>query len=704
MRFIKKFKNTQLKRFFIIFCLGILLLQLFQVLYFQREVLLTTYDVSYWKDRVEHSRYVLPLSDRGISDDQFYAYGGYKIIDGQDPTSLVYDKPALGVALVGIFSYYFHNPAFSGLLFGLGILILTYLIVSKITKSAILGLVTTTLLTLDPLFSQNLTIALLDLPQLFFLLLSIYLLLIVEKKKNYILPIAFLSGLMLGVFAQIKIPIMYPLIFALLLYWLFRNHGKLSVIAFVFGNGAALLFGYLPYAVHNYSFIEFIKIQKFVVAFYRDSQLPLHPEAIWQFLFTGTFPGVVDRIPSRVNEWFFLYPVATVLGLFCSVKILLRNKEPYLIKSFALILLVCLAIFTFIPSYPRYIIIILSFLYLFTAKAIFFKGEKNIAFGIGAILLLGALIANFYYYYQSPSYSLKNFYNSFSHQYFQDVYQEHADQKTRDAYQREEFKEQAMAVFADARVKSIEIKEEAYNYSLFDNEVIVPISVIYKTEYLGEFLEEKKITVVRENDKWRVVWKWDYILNEYNLDAKVESTRDVGKRGTIYDATGSILAQDREGYLISILPTQIDGSQEQSMLALFSKLSYISKNSLQDVYLENPPNNKYIPLFTTSNDIPDTTLEKIRLMKGIVVESAPTRIYSKLDPRSITNTAFAECCTRVYSSSNYHGNKKLPSSELQFDKTLSGYDGGALVIRDKNGNIKRTIIEKNKKDGQDIYL
>jgi hypothetical protein len=103
MNFIKKVKPARL---FLIICFGILLLQLLQVVYFQREIFTSTYDATYWKDRVEHSRYVLPLSNRGIGDDNFYAYGGYKIFDGENPTKTVYDKPALGISILGFFSYY----------------------------------------------------------------------------------------------------------------------------------------------------------------------------------------------------------------------------------------------------------------------------------------------------------------------------------------------------------------------------------------------------------------------------------------------------------------------------------------------------------------------------------------------------------------------------------------------------------------------
>ena len=59
------------------------------------------------------------------------------------------------------------------------------------------------------------------------------------------------------------------------------------------------------------------------------------------------------------------------------------------------------------------------------------------------------------------------------------------------------------------------------------------------------------------------------------------------------------------------------------------------------------------------------------------------------------------CCRWIYSSTNYHGKDGV---EAHLEKQLSGYDGGSLIIRDQAGNIKRVIIEKDKKDGEDVLL
>lgn len=701
---IKFIKQTTLSRLFLILSFGVLILQLLQIVYFQRENFTNTYDVSYWKDRVEHSRYMLPLSNRGIGDNDFYAYGGYKIYDGEDPTKTVYDKPAFGISIVGFFTYYLKNPAFSGLFFGIGSIVLTFFIVLNITKSSILAAVTSAFLLLDPLFSSNLSTSLLDLPQLFLLLLNILLLVLLKEKKKYSILFIFTSGLALGLFAQVKIPVVFPIIFLMEIVWLFRSFGKLGPAIFIAGNIISMFVGYIPYAIHGYSFIEFLKIQKFVIAFYKDSNLPLHPEAIWQFLFTGVFPGVADRIPSRVAEWSYIYPLAALLGIFGAIKSLLKNNEQYIIKMLAVVVITSLLIFTVIPAFPRYVILIMPFLYFFAVRSVLRDRLNNSYIFIIVSLLVYSLINTFYYFHQSPSSSLKYFYKNFTHQYFQDIYQEQLDSSIKSKYTREEFNNTAVKLFADGEIRNLEIVEGKYQYSPFDQRVLVPIEIKYKTSFLGGFSEKKNIELIKENGKWKVKWQWGYLLNGLEEKDRVSSTRIVGKRGKIIDKNGIILAEDTDGFLISINPDLMDKKKEQELLKVLSKISRLPEIHIQNAYLENSPPNTYIKLFTTFEPLSPNVVDQLRMSKGITYEASPSRIYTNLDQETITNTYFKECCTRIYSSYNYHGNPIKSSAELVHDKKLSGYDGGSLSIIDKNGDKKRVILEKNMKNGQDLTL
>jgi len=68
---------------------------------------------------------------------------------------------------------------------------------------------------------------------------------------------------------------------------------------------------------------------------------------------------------------------------------------------------------------------------------------------------------------------------------------------------------------------------------------------------------------------------------------------------------------------------------------------------------------------------------------------------------TIANTTYSECCSRIYSSSNYHG---VTGIEKQYDKQLSGYNGGTLSLVDKRGKLIRTLITRQPKNGEDITI
>lgn len=55
----------------------------------------------------------------------------------------------------------------------------------------------------------------------------------------------------------------------------------------------------------------------------------------------------------------------------------------------------------------------------------------------------------------------------------------------------------------------------------------------------------------------------------------------------------------------------------------------------------------------------------------------------------------------MYNSHSYRGVKGI---EKEYDTILYGYSGGKIIIKDLNGRIIRTILEKTANDGKDVRL
>ena len=690
------------KNIFIIFCCFIIFFQSLQIIYFKRSFFIETYDVLYWKDRFEHSQWALPLSKRIIGDDGLFSYIGYGLINEAPLTGFNAETPPLGKYLIGLSVSIFKNPAYYALSFGIGSLFLFYLISKRLLDANMFALFAVGLLFVDPLFINQFWRAWVDIVQLFFLLVNLFFFLIsVYNKSNRAFIFSLVSGVSLGLFAETKPPIL--LLVALFLesaFFIYKKKIKAYFI-FIIGVFIGILIPYSKFFLDGNSFLDFLKLQKYVMDFYLKSQVVVHKEAIWQTLFLGKFPNISDGSFTYISEWWIMLPVISSIGIFASLIFLFKKDITLIWRGLSIFILATLVIYTLIPAYPRYLVIILPFFYLFFVKAIIsFISERTSIFIFVAVLAYGVIHATVFLQ-PRPEMVLNNFYYNLSRQYFQDIYQENIASVNHPKMSREAFRFLAQGALEDATVKTIEVREIKRNISTFGNSGNVRILVTYKTERLGSFFENKDVELVKENGQWRIVWDWDLALIGFLPEYNIVATESQGKRGRILDSKGKVLVEDSIGYLIAINPEEIDLQKENSMLDFLAEIGYVKDVHLQNAYLENTLPDSYVPLFTLFIDLTDGLEKKLLSFNGIRIIPHESRIYrsSVIHPLNITNTLYEECCTRIYSSHNYHGVKGI---EKQYDRMLSGYDGGSIVIEDKEGNKIRTVFKKSKKDGQDI--
>jgi len=692
-----------IKKFVILFIIFIFFAQLSQVIYFNKSFFIKEYDINYWKDRYEHSQYTLPLSKRIIGDEGLFAYAGYRLVQGDKPFSINVDKPPFGKYLIGFSILAFKNPAYYAFLFGIGCLIIFYAISINLFKDKIFALGITTILFVDPLFFTQFWKPWLDISQLFFLFLNVFFVIKILSGKNSNIILSILAGLALGFFAEIKPPILFPIIFILeILFLLLRKHFK-ECLLFIIG----IIFGvFIPYYIYfkeGLGILEILKFHKFMTSFYLQSQIVTHKLAIWQTLLTGNFPDISTGLLDKVSEWWILWPIITIMGIIQTVYILIKKNKLLIWKGISIYLLLTLLIYTFIPSYPRYLIIVLPFLYLLSAN--FLNQIKNI--NIKTILILLLILLGFLYsfFYNQPNLNstIKVFYYSFSHQYFQDIFQENLAERGKPSMTRDKFRFLTQESLKNATIKAIEIKELSRNISPLRQKGTISFEVKYTTQDLGQFTQKKIARIVKEDEQWKIIWDWNLILDGFSEDYKIETKIIPGKRGSIIDDSGNVLVADERGYLISVNPEKINLVKEQEMLKLLSRLSKINPVVLQNAYLENVVPGTYAPLFTLYLPLSSVLQNKLLIFPGIKIEPHNARIYSSdiMDSNSIKNTIYEECCTRIYSAYNYHG---VSGIEKKYDSILWGHSGGTIEIKDKNGKTVKNVLSVDRIDGDTVKL
>ena len=689
-----------MKKIVLIFCSLIFFVQFVQIIYFQRHSFTAKYDTEYWKDRYEHSQYQLPLSKRIIGDDGLFAYSGYRLINGDNPFSVNGDKPPVAKYLFGLSILLFHSPLYAVLFFGFCTLMVFYFIAKHFMKDSASALFTTTILFLDPLFFSQFWVTALDLIQLFFLLLNILLLINIGKLRRFNSLVTLGAGLSLGLFVEVKPPIVAPIIFVLETVFLIHKGFVREYFIFITGLLLGIFIPYLRFIFLGNGLVEIIKIHKYMASIYLQSELKVHVGAIWLILLVGKFPNIITGALINVYEWWILWPILTVLGVTMAVSSFFTKRIPVLNKGLAAFLLSSLVIFTFIPSYPRYLVLVLPLLYLFGIKftQLFFSKDKTIVL---CLILLGyGTINAFFFLIPKSEVYLNGFYYNLSHLYFHDVYQENTADTNTLNLTRSQFRYITNKALEDAGVKQIGIKELTKNIPRFATVGDVKIRLTYKTQDLGLFYEEKIIKLVQKDGKWKIKWDWNLVFDGFSPDFFVQTEKMLGRRGAIVSQNGKILAQDYESYLVSVNPEKIDLKRENEMLDFISLLGKVKAPHLQNAYLENSMPGTYVPLVSLFYPLDDKDKAKLLSFPGVKVTPYESRVYKDLDPLTIKNTLYEECCTRIYSK-NYHGIEGL---EKEYDSVLSGADGGAITIRDKTGNIVKTVLKKEAKIGQDVRV
>lgn len=340
----------------------------FKIVYYQREFT-TRFNPEYWKMRYYESQWVVSDSKNPIGDDGLYAYAGWNYITGGNPVLLNAQIPPLGKYIIGVGEITFQNQNILMLIIGLSCLGLLYIINTHLFKDKLLAFIPVFLFSFDSLFYSQLRAPYLDTMYLFFLLLTLLFMI----KRNYVL-----SSFFLGCFASLKYPVGSLFLAAPIIVWVVlydRKHMKQFILSLVLWP-AVFVSTYCMYFIKGGDALGFAKVQKYIVAFYSDG-VKATPGIVYPMILFGKwytwFAGV-----QKVVEWTFLWAISFIGALFAILPIT-KHDYLYLRKSekledtqnqnMTLILLwvlFYLAFLTFTPVFPRYLLLLLPFMYNLT--------------------------------------------------------------------------------------------------------------------------------------------------------------------------------------------------------------------------------------------------------------------------------------------------------------------------------------------------
>lgn len=244
-----------------------------------------------------------------IEDWDLFALAGYHYVKGVNPAEINFEHPPMAKYFFGLSIFIFGNPNVIQIFFGLGILILIFLIGIRIFNSVFFALIPPLIFSLDQLFLTQFKLSMLDLPQLFFVILSFFIFEKATKFKKYYIFL----GVVLGIILAIK----YLAVAIFGVFFLYLLIKKREDIKFYLGSILIALVVYfiswIAFFVNGKNLADFIRLNIDIVRLYR-SYLPDYPKGeIWRLLVTGNWRVWFGDVPFiQVWEFWWFWPASFV--------------------------------------------------------------------------------------------------------------------------------------------------------------------------------------------------------------------------------------------------------------------------------------------------------------------------------------------------------------------------------------------------------
>ena len=228
----------------------------------------------------------------------------------------------------------------------------------------------------------------------------------------------------------------------------------------------------------------------------------------------------------------------------------------------------------------------------------------------------------------------------------------------------------------EANIDVVQISEEPVNinYRLTMNTVA------------GDMDIKNTMPVVKDGDTYKIKWNSTMIFPDLENDEKIRVRKIPAKRGTIYDRNDKALAKDSSIYEIGIVPDKIE---DKSDIQKIADMLEISRNKIEEKININTTNNEFVELKRISKQEQELKNELLKI-KGIKVSDTEARVYPYKNATSIM-TGYVQ-----------DGDGKT-GLEHSFNDKLKGEDGVEIYI-DKEGLIKKSLLKKEEKNGEDVKL
>ncbi len=317
-------------------------------------------NITQLENRYQNSQYVNPSGYKYFIDDpEVYQVAGWHYIHGESPDKVNFEHQPLAKYLIGLSLMVFQNASYLQLIIAFLCLFLTIKLSRIAFGQSLWAFIPAVFLTADPLFQEQSRLVYLDIYQLLAILLLFFLVL----KKRFVLSMLALGLVLLSNSVWSGMITGFVALFFVFIkdrknLWNFLKFVPITILVY--------LAGYLVFLLKN-SPIDFIMLHIKQIRFYL-SYVPEYPKGeVFRVIFQGSWrKWFGDHGFMPAEPWSILWPIGLVLSY---VPIISKNRSP-LVVLFTLWISVWLIFLSTKLIFPRYLLVILPFIYILAIMGI----------------------------------------------------------------------------------------------------------------------------------------------------------------------------------------------------------------------------------------------------------------------------------------------------------------------------------------------
>ncbi|MCL1803809.1 MAG: penicillin-binding transpeptidase domain-containing protein [Eubacteriaceae bacterium] len=231
----------------------------------------------------------------------------------------------------------------------------------------------------------------------------------------------------------------------------------------------------------------------------------------------------------------------------------------------------------------------------------------------------------------------------------------------------------------------------------------------------GALVYENQSIFTKEGNEYCLEWSSSVIHPKLGESDKVWVTSQKGKRGSIYDRNGILLAGMGIAHSVGFVPAKMAYEMQEGYIAYdqesikkAAQLLGLNADAI-NAQLSDPNRNPDSFLHLRTVQRSESLEESLLAIPGILINDVEARLYplgesashliGYIQPISAQELAEAQGCG--YSDASLVGKVGI---EKLFESVLRAADGYEIAILDSEGNTKETLALKKKSDGADIAL